>query len=40
MKVPEILLSGHDKKIAEWKDEQSKELTEKWKNINIGVNNG
>ncbi|MFA8342097.1 MAG: tRNA (guanosine(37)-N1)-methyltransferase TrmD [Rhodothermaceae bacterium] len=34
MKVPEILLSGHDKKIAEWKDEQSKKLTEKWKNIN------
>lgn len=34
MKVPEILLSGHDKKIAEWKEEQSKELTEKWKNIN------
>lgn len=34
MKVPEILLSGNDKKIAEWKDEQSKKLTEKWKNIN------
>ena len=34
MKVPNILLSGHDKKIAQWKDEQSKILTEKWKNIN------
>ena len=34
MKVPEILLSGHDKKIAEWKDEQSIELTKKWKKIN------
>ncbi len=34
MKVPEILLSGHDKKIAEWKDEQSIELTKKWKQIN------
>jgi len=34
MKVPDILLSGHDKKITEWKDEQSKQLTEKWKNIN------
>ena len=34
MKVPDILLSGHDKKIAEWKDEKSIELTEKWKQIN------
>ncbi len=34
MKVPEILLSGHDKKIAEWKDEKSLELTKKWKQIN------
>jgi tRNA (guanine37-N1)-methyltransferase len=34
MKVPEVLLSGHDKKIAEWKDEQSIELTKKWKQIN------
>ncbi|MCF6271416.1 MAG: tRNA (guanosine(37)-N1)-methyltransferase TrmD [Melioribacteraceae bacterium] len=34
MKVPEVLLSGHDKKIAQWKDEQSIELTKKWKQIN------
>ena len=34
LKVPEILLSGNDKKIADWKDEQSKLMTEKWKNIN------
>ena len=34
MKVPDILLSGHDKKIAEWKDEKSLELTKKWKQIN------
>ena len=41
MKVPEILLSGHDKKIAEWKEEQSIELTKKWKKINHnGVDDG
>lgn len=34
MKVPDVLLSGHDKKIAEWKDERSIELTKKWKQIN------
>jgi tRNA (guanine37-N1)-methyltransferase len=34
LKVPEILLSGHDKKIKEWKEEQSKVLTENWKKIN------
>jgi len=34
MKVPEVLLSGHEKKIKDWKDEQSKILTEKWKKIN------
>ena len=34
MKVPEILLSGNDKKIKEWKEEQSNILTENWKNIN------
>jgi len=34
MKVPEILLSGNDKKINEWKEEQSNLLTKKWKNIN------
>ena len=34
IKVPDILLSVHDKKIAEWKDEKSLELTKKWKQIN------
>ena len=34
LKVPEILLSGNDKKIADWKEEQSKIMTEKWKNLN------
>lgn len=34
MKVPEVLLSGNDKKIREWKEEQSKILTEKWKKNN------
>ncbi len=34
MKVPDILLSGNDKKIREWKEEQSKILTENWKKIN------
>jgi tRNA (guanine37-N1)-methyltransferase len=34
MEVPEILLSGHEKKIKEWKEEQSKILTEHWKKIN------
>lgn len=34
IKVPEILLSGNDKEIANWKEEQSKSLTEKWKKIN------
>lgn len=35
MKVPEILLSGNDKKIEDWKEEQSKIMTEKWKNLNF-----
>lgn len=35
LKVPEILLSGNDKKIADWKEEQSKIMTEKWKNLNF-----
>lgn len=35
MKVPDILLSGHDKKIAEWKEEKSIELTKNWKKINL-----
>ena len=34
VKVPEILLSGNDKKINDWKEEQSILLTKKWKNIN------
>ena len=34
MKVPQELLSGNEKKIKEWKEEQSKILTEKWKKIN------
>jgi tRNA (guanine37-N1)-methyltransferase len=34
MKVPDVLLSGNDKKIKEWKEEQSKILTKKWKKIN------
>lgn len=34
MKVPEVLLSGNDKEIKKWKEEQSKILTEKWKKIN------
>lgn len=35
MKVPEILLLGNDKKIEEWKENQSKILTKNWKNKNI-----
>jgi tRNA (guanine37-N1)-methyltransferase len=34
MKVPEILLSGHEMKIKDWKIEQSKIYTEKWKKNN------
>ncbi|MFC2133267.1 tRNA (guanosine(37)-N1)-methyltransferase TrmD [Bacteroidota bacterium] len=34
MNVPEVLLSGNEKKIKDWKEEQSKVLTEKWKKIN------
>ena len=34
MKVPDVLLSGNDKEIKNWKEEQSKSLTEKWKKIN------
>lgn len=34
IKVPEVLLSGNEKKVKEWKEEQSKLLTEKWKKIN------
>ena len=34
LNVPEVLLSGHEKRIKDWKEEQSKCLTEKWKKIN------
>src|SRR5574338_181115 len=34
MKVPEILLSGNEKEIKKWKQEQSKILTEKWRKYN------
>lgn len=34
MKVPEVLLSGNEKEIKNWKEEKSKILTEKWKKIN------
>ena len=34
MKVPDVLLSGNEKKIKDWKKEQSKLMTENWKNIN------
>ena len=34
MKVPEVLLSGNDKEIKKWKQEQSKILTEKWRKSN------
>lgn len=34
MKVPEVLLSGNEKEIKKWKEEQSRILTEKWKNYN------
>jgi tRNA (guanine37-N1)-methyltransferase len=34
LKVPEVLLSGNDKKIKDWKEEQSRIMTKKWKNIN------
>ena len=34
MKVPDILLSGNEKEIKSWKEQQSKILTEKWRNYN------
>ena len=34
MKVPEVLLSGNEKQIKDWKEEQSKLLTERWKKFN------
>jgi tRNA (guanine37-N1)-methyltransferase len=34
MKVPEVLLSGNEKEIKIWKQDQSKILTEKWRDYN------
>jgi tRNA (guanine37-N1)-methyltransferase len=34
MKVPEVLLSGNEKEIKKWKENQSKIFTEKWRNYN------
>ena len=34
LKVPDVLLSGNEKEIKKWKDEQSKILTERWRNYN------
>ncbi len=34
MKVPDVLLSGNDKEIRKWKEEQSEILTRKWKEFN------
>jgi tRNA (guanine37-N1)-methyltransferase len=34
MSVPEVLLSGNEKEIKEWKERQSKILTEKWQEYN------
>ncbi len=34
MKVPEVLLSGNEKEIKRWKEEQSKILTDKWRELN------
>jgi tRNA G37 N-methylase TrmD len=34
MKVPEVLLSGNEKEIKKWKEDQSKILTKKWRDIN------
>jgi tRNA (guanine37-N1)-methyltransferase len=40
MKVPEVLLSGNEKEIKKWKEEQSIIQTEKWIKLNTsGVNN-
>jgi tRNA (guanine37-N1)-methyltransferase len=34
MKVPDVLLSGNDKEIKSWKEEQSEILTKRWKDFN------
>ncbi|MBS3741712.1 MAG: tRNA (guanosine(37)-N1)-methyltransferase TrmD [Candidatus Cloacimonetes bacterium] len=33
--VPEVLLSGNHKKIADWQEKKRKELTKKFRNINL-----
>jgi tRNA (guanine37-N1)-methyltransferase len=41
MKVPDVLLSGNEKEVKKWKEEQSKILTKKWRNYNkSGENDG
>jgi tRNA (guanine37-N1)-methyltransferase len=34
MRVPDVLLSGNEKEIKKWKEEQSKILTNRWRNFN------
>lgn len=34
LKVPDVLLSGDEKEIKKWREEQSNQLTEKWKTFN------
>lgn len=34
LKVPDVLLSGNDKEIKKWREQQSNLLTEKWKTFN------
>ena len=34
MKVPDVLLSGNDKEIKKWKEEQSEILTNRWEDFN------
>lgn len=34
MKVPEVLLSGNEKQIKKWKEEQALLLTDRWKKLN------
>ncbi len=34
MSVPDVLLSGNEKEIKKWKEEQSRILTEKWRSYN------
>lgn len=35
MKVPDVLLSGNFAEIKKWKEDQSKILTENWRNLNL-----